>query len=73
MAAPQIKQQMKNQQITKGTKISFTDKYGHQLTGTVTETHYEGNPNIIVANCFKPSWDMFVNCVVRKKNVKIVA
>jgi hypothetical protein len=55
-----------------GTKIQFTDKTGELLKGEVTAVGFDGNPNILTALCYKPSWEMEVSCLVPKKAVTIV-
>lgn len=55
-----------------GTKIKFTDKTGEVLKGEVTKLNFNGDTNIITANCYKPSWDMEISCLVPKKVLTIL-
>lgn len=56
-----------------GDTVTFVDKTGESLTGKVQGFGAVNNdPNIVTVECFKPSWDMEINCLVTKKHLRKV-
>ncbi len=57
-------------QLNLNDRVTFTDKTGECLTGHITALEMDGNADILTVLCYKASWNMEVNCLVRRGSVK---
>lgn len=56
--------------MKEGDHVSFTDKFGEELEGTISKIHdktFEGKASV---KCYKKAWQMEVNCLVDLKELK---